>query len=184
MKLPVFCFIFFAAGIFRCAAQEEKSVHRYFNSFEDSALNISWMNSNTIISGNDSAKNHFSRTDKTSPYSAGLEIEIPADLKGKNFRILIQGMVRTTIAGANNQLVISVARNDSSIFWYGEHLADSTGKINDWNMFLFSFLMPANIPGDAKVKIFVWNSDGKAETDVDNLDISFTAAGFPTFLPQ
>ncbi len=168
-----------------CFAQtNEGIVSRYFNNFEDSGLNKEWMNSNTIILSDDSIMNHFSRTDEKNQYSSGIEIAIPADLMWKNFRIIINGLIRVNNVAAKNQLVISISRADSAIFWKGEYLPDSTGKINEWNKFKVSALIPGNIPKDSKVKIFLWNADGKYAADLDDLDIYFTQVKFPSFLPN
>lgn len=179
------CFIFFVyGGSFCCAQAADGITPRYFNNFEDSVVNAVWMNPNTITESSDSVKNHFSRTDKTNAYSSGIEIEIPAGLKGKNFTLSVKGLKRISGAGANNQLVISVALKDSAIFWKGEHLTDSADKLNEWRMFGYSTLVPGNIPRDSKIKIFVWNADGKSETDIDDLEIYFTETKFPSFLPE
>ena len=161
-----------------------KITDRYTNDFEDSIRNMVWMNPNTIIQGKESGKDHFSRTDKNNPYSSGIEIELPGELKRKNFSIAVKGLIRLTNVDANNQLVISISRGDSAIFWKGEHLPDTSGKVNQWNNFSYSCLIPRNIPKDSKVKIFVWNADGKSETDIDNFDITFKETEFPSSLPE
>jgi len=161
-----------------------KLTDRYINDFEDSIRNIVWMNPNTIIQGKNSGKDHFSRTDKNNPYSSGVEVQIPDGLRRKNFSIIIKGLIRLTDIDANNQLVISISRGDSAIFWKGEHLPDTLGKVNQWNNFSYSCLIPRNIPKDSKVKIFVWNADGKSETDIDNFEIYFTETEFPSWLPK
>ncbi|MEO8088594.1 MAG: hypothetical protein ABI763_17380 [Bacteroidota bacterium] len=163
---------------------KEIIVHQYQNNFEDSLANLQWMNSNTITLSNDTIKSHFSKTDKTNSYSSGIEIEVPSDLKRKNFSITVKGLIRVTDLNANNQLVISISRSDSAIFWKGEHLPDTLGKINKWNKFSVSCLIPRNIPKDSNIKIFLWNADGKSETCIDNLDIIFKEFEFPSSLPE
>ncbi len=162
----------------------EGIVHRYFNNFEDSTLNAGWMNPNSITSVDDSSKNHFSRTDELNQYSSGIEIAIPEDLSRKNFRINVNGLIRVTNPEAKSQLVISISRGDSAIFWKGEYLPDSSGKANEWNVFNVSVLIPRNIPIDSKAKIFLWNPSGKYITDIDNMDVYFTEVKSLSFLPK
>lgn len=171
-------------GLNSYGQMKELIFHQYQNNFEDSLVNVQWMNPNTITLSNETFKNHFSRTDKVNSYSSGIEIEVPVDLKRKNFSITVKGLLRVTALDAQDQLVISVSRGDSAIFWNGTHLPDSMGKVNQWNNFNVSCLVPRNIPKDSKVKIFLWNPDGKSETDLDNIDIYFTEVEFPSSLPK
>lgn len=176
--------ILLKCGSFCFGQTNERIVHRYFNNFEDSTLNAGWMNPNTIASDNDPAKNHFSRTDEIKQYSSGIEISIPEDLRRKNFRITVNGLIRITNPEAKSQLVISISRGDSAIFWKGDYLPDSSGKTNEWNAFRIAVVIPRNIPTDSKAKIFLWNPSGKYITDIDDLDINFTEVKFPSFLPN
>ena len=168
---------------------EGPAVHDYFNNFEDSTLNREWMNMNTISAddtlGNLPAqKNHFSRTDEIHRYSSGIEMGIPEDLVNKNFRISVRGLIRVSVAGTDDQVVIAVSMGDSSVYWKGEHISMSSGKTNTWNGFEVSTLIPRNIHGSSRIKIFLWNADGKSLTDVDNLNINFTEIKLPSFLPK
>jgi hypothetical protein len=171
---------------------------RYYNNFDDSALNSTWMNSNTIVSGSDSIRKYVSRTNAQNAYSSGIEIEIPPDLKRKNFLIGIRCDVNMQ-RGANNQLVIAIAKNDSAVFWDGLQLGESTTRLagtlsaddslpgNDgrtWYTIKMASLIPGNLPVDSKIKIYIWNADGKSETEVDEMDITFTEKPLPSFLPK
>jgi hypothetical protein len=154
-------------------------------------VNSTWINSNTIIFSNDSSENYFSRTDATHPYSAGIEVEIPQDLKRKNFRIAVACDVKMQLS-TNNKLVISISKNDSSIFWEGFQIGNSRLKMikqdrsgsGSWYSMNHSTLIPGNIPVDSKIKIFIWNADGKSETDVDQMEIGFTETTITSFLPR
>jgi hypothetical protein len=197
---PILFFTFFFLAIsFNGLAQEKVyPSHRFYNNFDDPAQNSSWMNSNTIILSNDSSRKFVSRIDENNPYSAGLEIEIPDDLKRKNFRIEVACSVFVKPA-TNNKLVISISKNDSSVFWEGIQIGDqwktnsteiSPGRTDEqqssekWYAVKKSTLIPGNIPVDSKVKIFIWNADGKSVTDIDNMDVTFSEIAFPSFLPQ
>jgi hypothetical protein len=184
MKRSSLSVIFLLTCITCLAQRKELAMHRYFNSFEDSIYAVPWINTNTIVTSDDSVRNCFSKTDASSSYSAGIETAIPPDLQRKNFSIATRGFVRTTAKGANNQLVISISKGDSAIFWKGIPIPDSTAKINAWNAFSKSIQVPANITAGATVKIFVWNADGKSVTGIDSLEILFTEVKFPSFLPE
>jgi len=159
-------------------------VYSFANNFEDSIQKPEWMNPNTISLDEPNNRNHFSRMTAASPYSSGIEVEIPGDLRRTNFRISVQGIIRIANSNSNNQVVISISNGDSAIFWKGMHVPDSTGKINAWNPFIVSTLVPRSIPVKSKIKIFLWNSDGKDTADVDDLEIKFTEVAFPSFLPK
>jgi len=185
MRIAISLLLLLLTGNMPCMSQTSQTgSYRFFNNFEDSALNAEWMNGNTIEKSIDPAHNFISKTSGTNPYSSGIETEIPAGLKSKNFRVVVKGSIRCEAAAANNQVVISIAKGDSSIFWSGEHIPDSTGKANEWNVFLATTLIPRSIPRDSRIKIFVWNADGKSETSIDDLDINFTEVKFPSFLPN
>jgi len=164
---------------------------QYMNNFDDSSKNTSWMNSNTIILDSASG-NYFSRTDAKNPYSAGIEIEIPQNLKQTNFRITIKCDIKIQ-PGAKNKFVIGISKNDSAIYWEGKQLGDSSLKANEWyskndsggwNVLNTSVIIPRNIPADSKIKIYLWNEDGKSDADLDNLEITFTETPLTSFLPK
>lgn len=158
--------------------------HRYFNNFEDSILNTEWMNPTTITSSDDSTKNHFSRTNELNHYSSGIDIAIPENLRRKNFRISVIGVIRVSNTTCRSQVVISVSQSDSAIFWKGQFVPDESGKLNEWNKFNINALIPLNIPVKSKVKIFLWNPSGNCVADVDELEIYFTEMKFPSFIPE
>ena len=197
-RLRIFIFIFFPIISFRGIAQHaDLSEVKYSNSFDDPSKNTSWINSNTIVMGTDTSRKYISKTDAQNPYSAGIEVEIPEQLKRKNFRISVMCNVNK-IPGVNNQLVISIAKSDSAVYWDGFqidgsntklslHPIEAPGRASDsrsWYTLNMSSLIPGNIPIDSKIKIYVWNADGKSETDVDDMEITFTETPLTSFLPK
>lgn len=165
-----------------CFGQQTEAIsHRYFNNFEDSILNAAWMNAHTIASSADGDQNHYSKTDAANPYSAGLEMSVPENLRNHNFKIVISGLIRKNPV-SDIQLVVSVAKDDSAVFWKGFAMHDSANT-DDWSGFQYSVLVPGSIPGSSKLKIFVWNADAKAEADVDNFEMVLTRERMPSFLP-
>ena len=101
--------------------------------------------------------------------------------------------------GANNQLVISIAKKDSAVFWDGLQLGEASLKTGDsdstagnlasndqlkWHTFKMTTLVPGNLPSDSKIKIYIWNADGRSETDVDEMEIIFTETPLTSFLPR
>ena len=130
-------------------------------------------------------------------FAAGIEVEIPQELKRKNFRIIVKCDVNLK-PGAHNQLVVSIAKKDSSLFWDGLQIGESELKLRgrsaddnitinetrDWFTFRMESLIPGNLPIDSRIKIYIWNADGKSETDVDEMDITFTESPLTSFLPK
>ena len=101
--------------------------------------------------------------------------------------------------GANNQLVISISKNDSSIFWDGLQLGKSDDKLSVWQLrgdsssgneprvwstIKLASLIPASLPADSRIKIYIWNAEGKSETDIDEMEIIFTETPLTSFLPK
>ena len=195
MKLfLLFISVFMAISFSGRAQQKENTSHTYFNNFDDLTKNSSWINSHTIMLSGDSSRKYVSRIDDKNPYSAGLETDIPEDLKRKNFRIDVSCDVFVK-SGSSNKLVISVSKNDSSIFWEGVLIGDNQVQTNSsgtgedqnsgkWFTVKKSTLIPGNVPAGSRVKVFVWNADGKSVTDVDELSVVLTEVSFPSFLPQ
>ena len=180
MKLWFLLPVFLSATQAGFTQQVESGPHRYFNNFEDSVSNLSWMNPATITV--DSLHNHFSRTDGNKPYSAGIEIEIPLELRRKNFMISVSGLTRFNEGSNRGQLVMSIASGDSAIFWKGERMPDTTANV--WTLFRTSALIPRNIAEGSRIKIFIWNSAGTEIIDVDEVEIVFSEIEFPSFLPD
>jgi hypothetical protein len=158
--------------------------HHYACTLEDSTYGSEWINLFTKTQGTGSSGICFSKTDKTNPYGLGLQIPLPANLQHRNFKISVRGMFRITDALSNNSLVVSLSRGDSIVFWQGKNVVEKFGQLNAWNSFYDSVLIPRNITGDSKLKIFMWNQDGKSETWVDDLEIYLTTVELPSFLPK
>lgn len=156
--------------------------HRYQNNFEDSSVNAGWLNPETI--GSEVSGNHYSATGKEHPYSSGIEMNIPEDLRKKNFRITVSGSVKYAEPHSACKLVISISEHDSSVFWKGTDIFDSASRPGEWNPFRELVILPRSLPADSRVKIFVWNESGKSEIAVDNMDIYFSEMKFPSFLPE
>jgi hypothetical protein len=167
-----------------CVAVAKSQSNRYFNSFQDSSINRNWINANTIQADKDSASNFFSRTDAQQPYSSGLELTIPENFRKKNFRLAVNGRVRVSILGGKNQLVVTITDNDSTVYWNGLQLRDSSGSAGIWSTFKYTDVFPGNLSPSCKIKIFVWNVDGRSVTDVDDIEIIISEEPFPTFLPS
>ena len=170
--------------LFIVASTCKAQTNRYYNNFQDSTIHAQWMNGNTIVKDNDSLTNFFSRTDKEHPYSSGIEMKLPENIRSKNFRLSIKGRIRATVTDAKNQLVISFAQNDSLVFWTGIELPDSSGVPGQWTAFGYTNLFPRNIPPGCTFKVFIWNADGLSVTDVDDMEITFTETPFTSFLPK
>src|SRR5690242_1869588 len=115
MKVLSTCLTFIILASKSFAQNNPAIVHRYFNNFEDSVPKKEWMNPTTISLDEQNPKNHLSRMTADSPYSSGMEVEIPGDLKHTNFSISVQGIIRISNVNSNNQVVISISNGDSAI---------------------------------------------------------------------
>lgn len=174
----IFVLIFLRANF--CLAQ--KIEHHYFNDLKSDGNPGYWINMDTRKQDAEHADNFFSATDSKKPYGLGFESAIPDDLKKKNVYLFVQGQLRIVDTTQNIQFVTSIYRGDSTIIWKGGNIAAKFGKVNSWTAFHDSLFVPSNIPPDSKFKIYLWNQDGKAEADMDDLDIRFTLLRTPSYI--
>ena len=166
-----------------CFGQNDTEVNkRYFNNFEDSVQGAEWINTNTIAG--EMSDNYVSVIGASQPYSCGLEIEIPPELKKKNFRVNVKANFLSSDIKPEYRLVISISKGDSEIYWAGFPLPDSSAAPDHYKNIAASTLIPQNIPPDSKVKIFFWHTGGSSQAKIDDLEILFTRIKFPSFLPQ
>src|SRR5438874_149358 len=115
--------------------------HRFFNGLDGPSIGGKWTNDKKA-KGIPHSWDYFSIIDQWKPFSIGLDAEIPNDLKNKNFRISVHGWIRTSNVAADNQLIISVTRRDSTIAWQSKNIAALFGKPGVWMPFSDSVFMP------------------------------------------
>ena len=188
MKFRPSGFSFLLVGWFLILAgwvrAQDTIVHRYFCNLEDSVAAEGWINYDSRSSDAARPDQHFSKTDGQHPYGIGLEIPFPPDLILRNVRLAVRGQFRITERLSNNSVVVSVMQNDSLIFWQGRNVTEKFGQVNQWNSFYETVLLPRSITKGTRIKIYLWNEDGKSETWIDDLEIFLSSVELPSFLPD
>ena len=152
------------------------------NSFENTGYKDYWINQTTIIE--DSGKNRVSRIDKSNPYSAGLETDLPFVMTGKNLNLSISAAVLSAEMNLQTQCVISAFSKDSSVFWQGTPVHFNKDDPFTWKIFNTSIRIPQSIPVDTRFKIYFWNANLNREVHIDNIIICFTEIKSPSYLPD
>jgi hypothetical protein len=183
-RIRNFTFFVFALAVNFCPAQknEKTNEHRFFNDLKTSDNPGYWINVNTRKEDVKEPGNFFSATDSKNPYGLGLETGIPDDLKRKNISLFVRAQLRISDSAQHIVLVTQLSLGDSTFYWKGENVAVRCGKINEWTAFHDSLFIPSNIPPNSKLKVYIWNQDGKAEADMDNFDVVLSVFRTPTYL--
>lgn len=115
-------------------------------------------------------------------YGPALEVNIPNDLKNRNFELVYLCYLRLANKNDNAVLVTSVQKGDSTIYWNSRDIKPFI-KTNEWNLFTDTLLLPADIDTDATVKMFIWNNNAAQKIWVDDIRVSFINHKHTTYLP-
>ncbi|NTW31917.1 MAG: hypothetical protein HGB12_04725 [Bacteroidetes bacterium] len=180
MKKIIFLFLFFFV-MFEVMCQKSIVTLTYFNDLEKDYYDQEWMNLSTKTTGEGLSGKYFSRTNSNNPYGLGYGTVIPSQLTGKNFWLHTNCYCRTDISDISSSIVISVTRGDSTIFWKGITIKNKLNNLNKWIQIKDSVLLPASLPADSKISIYLW-SYGIGNTDIDDFKISFETAVLPSYL--
>jgi hypothetical protein len=180
--------VFFIAvvllSVFDSLAQKNSSGtdYHFVNDLQDSVSAGYWMNLHTRKQDEKNPGNFISTTNSEMPYGLGFESGIPENLKRKNIYLFIRAQLRIYDTTQHIILVKEISNAGTTIYWKGENVAMQFGKPNEWVAIHDSLYIPGNIPVDSKMKIYIWNQDGKTEADVDDLDIHLSILRTPTYL--
>jgi hypothetical protein len=179
-----FYLIAFALTINFCKGQDaaKKNDFRFTNSLSTAENPGYWINLNTRKEDAEHPGEYFSSTDSKQPYGAGFEYPFPDDLKRKNILLSIHAKFRVTDSTQKVLLVTNLLHGDSSIVWKGLDVTGKSKKVNEWFVLTDSLLIPANLPADTKIKIYLWNQDGKAEADLDDPEIRLSVLPVHSYL--
>ena len=81
--------------------------------------------------------------------------------------------IRTTKPHPDAVLVLSVTRNDSTVFWISDYLQNRLGAADEWIALRWNQLIPSiTLPGD-RVRMYVWSVD-RTEMYVDDFSVRIT----------
>ena len=93
---------------------------KLFSHYESLDFDNGLFNYNTIVSGNDAhSGTKFSRTNVGINFGIGYSYTLPDSLKGKPISININAFIRNGDLTNANDIIVSLTRKDSILFWTG-----------------------------------------------------------------
>jgi len=151
---------------------------------EDSIRSNVWIGQQTVDSGFAHSGIFLSVADSINPYGLGVEMEFPAEKKGINTFVTIEGWVKSSVSFPNALYVVTISDGKNELFWEGIQLDTIITVKDEWLGFSKSFKIPASITKTASFKCYLWNAGGKDTVAIDDLKINFGEVVIPTFLPE
>ncbi len=159
--------------IFGCSNSDKKVLHNnlYFSNDLESVKG--WMEYNTLRQGNAHSGNYYSTTDSAWQFSQTFVLHA-GEISAKPLKkVDVSVWANVSKDHFNGCIVTCITRNDSTIFWASSDLKNFYKKTGEWFQANASFNLPASIIQSDKVKIYVWNVDGKSEIKMDDMEIQF-----------
>jgi len=127
---------------------------------------------------------HASLVNTTQPYGIGFESPFPETVAGNNTQITFSGQSFSQQPEARGLFVVTLMEGELLRYWYGIHLDASPENVGQWNHFSQSLLIPANITQNATIKAYFWNQKPEIPMWMDDLQVEFSPAVNPSFLPE
>jgi hypothetical protein len=162
----------------------QKLILKISNDLESSVDSIPWTNKHTSRKGAAHSGESFSSTDSVNAYGFGYKGPFPLACQGKNLKINFNDYVRVSKTGTLVYMVITVSFGDSVISWTSKDVSGRIKKAGEWTKIEDTIEFPSLLTGPGyNLAVYLWNSDGKAVVDIDDLNIEFMEKGMPSFLP-
>ncbi len=153
------------------------------NDLEQERSDYPWINQHTIVQGDAWSGSSFSRTDSINFYGIGWKGVVPKSFQHKNIRITFSGYVRLIGEKGKASLVVSILKNDSTVFWENRPIRPRVKEQNVWTSLQDNIVLPGNLTGpDYTLLIYLWNEDATVICDMDALSIQFVVEKLPSYL--
>ena len=154
------------------------------NDMESVFDSVIWINQSTVITGKANSGIKYSSIDSVNYYSAGYKGEIPAPCRNKNLLVVVSEYIRAVNIDKEISMIISVGFGDSIIAWDSKRITSRLKNSDVWTKISDTIEIPAAFTGNGYIlTIYLWNNDGSAAADLDDLSINFFEKKMPTFLP-
>jgi hypothetical protein len=179
MKKILFAFISLAllAGCGDDTTKKNEVTHNalyFFNDFENVR---GWGEALTIVKGNAYSGQYYSKIDSVNKYSYGFKLEKNAISDKQLKKVSVDVWVRTSDVNTKSLLVAQItrktAKRDSTIYWEKSEIRKFKLQPSEWINVKSSFDLPKELQPKDKILLYVWNSDGKSEVDVDDMEVQF-----------
>ena len=175
MKRIFFCLI---TLVILASCSEEKSEKKnvehddlyFFNDFENVK---GWGDALTITKGLAHSGKYFSKTDSINQFSYGFK-SIKNSISEKDLKkVTVNVWILAKDPNTKAVLVTQILRNDSNFNWQKSSIKNFIVQPSTWVNMKASFNLPKDIKPKDKILIYVWNSNEKAEVDVDDFEVQF-----------
>lgn len=155
-----------------------------FTNLESVESNISWTNTESIITGDAYSGTHFCRTDSLHPYGFGYKGKFPGASVFKNLHIRFDAQVRMSGVNPNCMLVVSIQRGDSTVYWESYSIREEKKIIpGSWFLNQQEFSIPSNLTDSSNtLAIYLWNSSKTSLVDLDDVSFSVEEKDLPSYL--
>lgn len=155
-----------------------------FTNLESVESNISWTNTESIITGDAYSGTHFCRTDSLHPYGFGYKGKFPGASVFKNLHIRFDAQVRMSGVNPNCMLVVSIQRGDSTVYWESYSIREEKKIIpGSWFLNQQEFSIPSNLTDSSNtLAIYLWNSSKTSLVDLDDVSFLVEEKNLPSYL--
>jgi len=154
-----------------------------FHDLEIERSDYPWTNQQTIVKGDAHSGTSFSRTDSSNQYGIGWRGNVPVQFQSKNIQLSVSGFTRISSPSVKASIVISILKNDSTVYWENRPLNPGVKNLNEWTLIREDVKLPATICGsDYTLLIYLWNENGVSSCDLDDLELLFNELEFPSYM--
>ena len=158
--------------LFLSCSKENKSKNPlyYANDFEST---IGWVEHSTLTTGDNAHSGRtFAKTTPESPYSFGFH-RFVKDLSTKRVKKAeFNAWVNPASAESKGNLVLAVDTAGTNIFWVGMDIKNFGATPGKWTQIKGKATLPMNLPKNADLKIYYWNT-GTDAVLIDDFEITF-----------
>ena len=153
------------------------------NNLEDTAEAGPWINVKPANTDSAFSGIYYSVVDSGMEFGMGYRSEFPQECQHKNLSIVVSQRVRIRNMDAPVNLVFSVSRGDSAIYWISKNLTARVADPNAWQLITDTFDLPASLTGgNNSFAAYVWNPS-HSEIHIDDFSLQFVKKGMPSYFP-
>jgi hypothetical protein len=110
---------------------------------------------------------------KTSPYSDGCQIAIPAFMKSGDYsHVRASAMVRSSPNFSKEILVLDFFAKGKSVSWNGFEMSNFIFN-KEWTYFECGLTLPKGVASNDTLNFYFWQAEGNDTTYIDNMKLEF-----------
>ena len=130
--------------------------------------------------------NLISRTNKGNPFGITYKANFPAQVKGRNVKLVVDAFLRSSDTNHCGQFVVAVNKGDKTLFYTGLSNAKFIHQNNEWSHVVDTIVLPMNLTqaSENTLSVYLYNNDEKSTIDADDVLIKFYDFKIPSYLPS